>query len=167
MVINQALAGYQQQDAHEYMQFILDSLHLENGGSLEVKSADCSCVIHKLFYGKLQSTVTCDKCYNTTTTVEPIGDLSLDIRNQAKKRKADTKNSVSDLPLNIQDSLESFTHSEKLVAADYTCHNCNGTSQNATKQLSLRKLHLVLPIHLKVRTISLTFNSYADINQAF
>lgn len=132
------------------MQFILDSLHLENEGSSENKAADCSCVIHKVFYGQLQSSVTCEKCKNITLTLEPFGDLSLDIRNQARKRNAETKNLVQDLPLNLQNSLESFTYKEKLLTSDYSCQNCENTQQNAIKQLSLRKLPLVLPIHLKV-----------------
>ena len=153
------------------MQFILNSLHLENGRSSESKSADCSCIIHKVFYGQLQSSVTCDKCKNITTTLELFGDLSLDIRNQAKRRKAETKTPFHDAPLNLQDSLNSFTHKEKLSTSDYACHNCKNTQQNAIKQLSLRKLPLVLPIHLKVSALPeicfanlmLTYNSDLSI----
>ncbi|OCK84919.1 ubiquitin carboxyl-terminal hydrolase-like protein 22 [Lepidopterella palustris CBS 459.81] len=145
----QALAGYQQQDAHEYMQFILNALHAENGGSTsDSNSSDCNCVIHKTFYGKLQSTVTCDKCRNVTTALDPVMDLSLDLRSQAKKRKLDAETS-KDAAIDLRDCLERFTSREKLAAAEYTCHNCDGTQQNATKQLSIKRLPPVLPIHLK------------------
>ncbi len=87
----EALAGYQQQDAHEYMQFILNTLHLANGGSTDADE-DCKCVVHQTFCGKLSSTVTCDSCRNVTTALDPYMDLSLDVRTQPKKRKAEVSN---------------------------------------------------------------------------
>ncbi|OCK99419.1 ubiquitin carboxyl-terminal hydrolase-like protein 22 [Cenococcum geophilum 1.58] len=145
----QALAGYQQQDAHEYMQFVLNTLHLENGGSSsDSNSSDCNCIIHQTFYGKLQSTVTCDKCRNVTTALDPVMDLSLDLRSQAKKRKLDGE-AAKDAVIDLRDCLERFTAREKLAAAEYTCQNCDSTQQNATKQLSIKRLPPVLPIHLK------------------
>ncbi|KAF2869136.1 ubiquitin carboxyl-terminal hydrolase-like protein 22 [Massariosphaeria phaeospora] len=140
-----SLAGYQQQDAHEYMQFMLNTLHLQNGGSTD--SDDCACVIHQTFYGKLSSTVTCDKCRNVTTALDPYMDLSLDVRNQGKKRKLDS-NTGEDIRLDLRDCLERFTSREKLAAEDYMCQNCDG-GQHATKQLSIKRLPPVLSIHLK------------------
>ncbi|KKY14673.1 putative ubiquitin carboxyl-terminal hydrolase 22 [Diplodia seriata] len=147
----QALAGYQQQDAHEYMQFILNNLHVENDGTENNgKDGDeeCSCLIHKTFSGKLQSTVTCDKCHNVTTATDPVMDLSLDVRSQAKKRKLDG-NSEKNPAIDLRDCLDRFTGKEKLPAAEYSCEKCGGTQQSATKQLSIKKLPPVLPIHLK------------------
>jgi ubiquitin carboxyl-terminal hydrolase 22/27/51 len=143
------LAGYQQQDAHEYMQFILNSLHSANGGSTD---GDCSCIIHKTFYGKLSSTVTCDKCKNITTAQDPFMDLSLDLRHQAKKRKlnGEAKNTAEEGDsMLLQECLRRFTNVEHLAAAEYTCQKCDGPC-DATKQLSVRSLPPVLSIHLKV-----------------
>lgn len=147
----QALAGYQQQDAHEYMQFMLNTLHLQNGGSTD--SDDCKCVVHQTFYGKLSSTVTCDNCRNTTTALDPYMDLSLDVRNLPKKRKVEGGGS-NDGQLDLRDCLDRFTGREKLGAAEYTCQKCD-SGQNATKQLSIKRLPLVLPVHLKVRPMQL------------
>jgi ubiquitin carboxyl-terminal hydrolase 22/27/51 len=141
-----ALAGYQQQDAHEYMQFMLNTLHLQNGGSTD--SEDCRCVVHQTFYGKLSSTVTCDNCRNTTTALDPYMDLSLDVRNLPKKRKLEG-GAKDQAQLDLRDCLERFTGREKLGAAEYTCQNCD-SGQNATKQLSIKRSPPVLPIHLKV-----------------
>ncbi|KAL6709589.1 hypothetical protein ACN47E_001524 [Coniothyrium glycines] len=142
----EALAGYQQQDAHEYMQFILNTLHLANGGSTD--SEDCKCIVHQTFCGKLSSTVTCDNCRNVTTALDPYMDLSLDVRSQAKKRKLNASSSNELPPLDIRDCLERFTVKEKLGSAEYTCRNCD-SPQNATKQLSIKRLPPVLSIHLK------------------
>ncbi|KAJ4300672.1 hypothetical protein N0V90_002760 [Kalmusia sp. IMI 367209] len=140
----EALAGYQQQDAHEYMQFMLNTLHLQNGGSTD--SEDCNCIVHTTFYGKLSSTVTCDSCRNTTTALDPYMDLSLDIRNLSKKKKAES--SADELQMGLQNCLDRFTGREKLGAAEYTCQKCD-SGQNATKQLSIKQLPPVLPVHLK------------------
>lgn len=161
---NSSLAGYQQQDAHEYMQFLLHSLHEENSGHNDElndnahNEANCDCVIHRTFYGKLQSNVTCDKCRNITTRVEPVMDLSLDIKAQVKRRKLDQKraeaaaatDSAEQPPrdIEIQDCLERFTSKEKLGSEGYVCQKC-GSGQSATKQLSIKRLPPCLPIHLK------------------
>jgi ubiquitin carboxyl-terminal hydrolase 22/27/51 len=127
------------------MQFMLNTLHLTNGGSTD--SEDCKCIVHQTFYGKLSSTVTCDKCKNVTTALDPYMDLSLDIKSQAKKRKANA-GAGNEMQLNLRDCLERFTAMEKLESAQYTCRNCD-SPQNATKQLSIKRLPAVLSIHLK------------------
>ena len=84
-----SLAGYSQQDAHEYLQFILNSLHSANVEEEdEKKSNNCACIIHNTFGGLLQSTVTCSKCKNVTTARDPFMDLSLDVRKDSAKKKA-------------------------------------------------------------------------------
>lgn len=142
----EALAGYQQQDAHEYMQFILNTLHLANGGSTDSDTDDCKCVVHQTFYGKLSSTVTCDSCRNVTTAQDPYMDLSLDIRNHKKRKVSSDKG--DEVPFDLRDCLERFTAKEKLGSAEYTCRNCD-KPQNATKQLSIKRVPPVLAVHLK------------------
>ena len=129
------------------MQFFLNNLHLTNGGSTD--SEDCDCIIHKTFYGKLQSTVTCDQCNNVSTALDPYMDLSLDIRSHKRRKNAD-KN--EDPGLDLRDCLDRFTAREKLESAQYTCRSCD-SPQNAIKQLSVKLLPPVLTIHLKVRLI--------------
>jgi ubiquitin carboxyl-terminal hydrolase 22/27/51 len=77
-------------------------------------------------------------------------DLSLDVRIQGKKRKMIAEKG-EETPLDLRDCLERFTVKEKLGSAEYTCRNCD-SPQNATKQLSIKRLPPVLSIHLKVRT---------------
>lgn len=132
------------------MQFILNTLHLTNGGSTDSDSEDCKCMVHQTFYGKLSSTVTCDSCRNVTTALDPYMDLSLDIRNLPKKRKANVEKGAEETQLDLRDCLERFTAKEKLGSADYTCRKCD-SPQNATKQLSIKRLPPVLAVHLKVR----------------
>lgn len=76
------MAGYSQQDAHEFFISVLDTLHANTTTSentLVTKS--CSCIIHSLFSGQMHSIVTCGQCQNVTKAVDPFLDLSLDMAN--------------------------------------------------------------------------------------
>ncbi|KAL3479476.1 hypothetical protein BJX99DRAFT_71307 [Aspergillus californicus] len=142
------LAGYQQQDAHEYYQFLVDKLHTSAEGNRESHEKGCACFFHRTFYGKLRSSVTCDKCGNVTKTEDPIVDLSLDVQVQAKKRAMGGGTGPSATPT-LVGCLESFTSPEKLMAGVYNCSGCGGTPQKATKQLRIKRLPAILCMQLK------------------
>lgn len=143
------LAGYQQQDAHEYLQFILNSLHTTNleEDEKEEKAEDCNCVIHRAFCGLMRSTVVCSKCKNVTAAVDPFMDLSLDLKSAGPKKKKNDP-PVAPQAVNLTDCLDRFTSPEVLPASDYRCRECD-SQQTATKRLALSRLPPVLPIHLK------------------
>lgn len=150
-----SLAGYQQQDAHEYLQFILNSLHSANidEDEKEQKAEDCDCIIHRTFCGLLRSTVQCSKCKNVTAATDPFMDLSLDLRSAGsampKKKKALNAAPVEKPPpIDLTECFDRFTSPEQLAAADYRCRSCD-SPQNATKRMSLSRLPPVLPVHLK------------------
>lgn len=164
------LAGYSQQDAHEYLSFILNSLHTANTGedddevSTPARAKDaktCDCIVHQTFAGILKSTVTCSACKNTTATYDPFVDLSLDIKTtssaSASKKKKPLPNgnsngtpstSNSDLSTSLTSHLDRFTAPETLSSDSYHCVKCN-SAQTASKRLKLSSLPPVLPIHLK------------------
>ncbi|KAK7475420.1 hypothetical protein BaRGS_00033370 [Batillaria attramentaria] len=76
------LAGYEQQDAHEFLIAALDVLHRHCQGTNGISysnSHHCSCIIDQIFTGGLQSDVTCKECNNVSTTIDPIWDISLDL----------------------------------------------------------------------------------------
>lgn len=150
-----SLAGYQQQDAHEYLQFILNNLHNANleEDEKEEKAEDCTCVIHQTFCGIMRSTVACSRCKNVTSAYDPFIDLSLDVKSAGpkKSKKGQANGMATAQPqqiIDLSECLDRFTAAESLQAADYTCRTCDGP-QNAIKRLSLSRLPAVLPIHLK------------------
>ncbi|KAI5806273.1 hypothetical protein EDC01DRAFT_639370, partial [Geopyxis carbonaria] len=165
----QTLAGYQQQDAHEYLQFLLNQLHTTNAASTTASTAeasssttssattsattssttdasppDCKCIIHRSFYGKLQSDVTCESCRNVTTAFDPVMDLSLDLRIKDRK-KAEARGAVVQ---SLQQCLARFTTTERLGVNEYNCGKCAGPRE-ATKQLTVKQLPPVLCVQLK------------------
>jgi ubiquitin carboxyl-terminal hydrolase 22/27/51 len=80
-------------------------------------------------------------------------DLSLNLRQQVKRRKLDPKVNGAETPLELSTCLKNFTSSEKLEVDAYTCQSkeCGATPQKARKHLTIKKLPPTLCIQLKVR----------------
>lgn len=152
-----ALAGASEQDAHEFLQFVLDEFHqshfesmvlskVENGqdhntpGS-EVIDMSCGCVAHRTFCGELESRITCKVCGNVTRTVDPMMDLSLEVKNI--KNSTSSKKGI----VKLEDCLDKFTSTERLDAM-YHCKTCM-KRQSVDKQLKMKRLPFVLSIQLK------------------
>lgn len=74
------LAGYAQQDAHEFFISALNQLHKSAYGSTSIS---CICIIHEVFGGQLQSDQKCDKCGNASSKVDPILDVSLQLKEKS------------------------------------------------------------------------------------
>ncbi|KAJ1545489.1 guanine nucleotide-binding protein subunit beta 1, partial [Cladochytrium tenue] len=89
---NTAFAAYAQQDAHEFFMAVVNEVHNNCCGTAQSASpaavGSCACIVHQVFSGCLQSEVTCARCHNTTTTLDPILDLSLTIRHAPKSAAA-------------------------------------------------------------------------------
>ncbi|KAI8973886.1 hypothetical protein BDB01DRAFT_807992 [Pilobolus umbonatus] len=173
------LAGYAQQDAHEFFISVLNTIH---SGCEEQKLANCQCIIHTTFAGLLQSNVTCLRCGNVTTTCDPMLDISLGLRPVEKKKRqlaipSSLQNSQSKLlggntkehgshdssgrrhsddstrggrqGNTLLDCLDRYTQPERLGSNEYSCSKCGNTFQEATKQLSIKSIPPVLSIQLK------------------
>jgi len=150
------LASNKEQDAHEFFQFLTEELHEINGGgrpslledspvakrSKTGNEPNCKCIVHQTFYGKLQSTITCQNCGDVNASIESFLDLSLglDVLSKKKGLKAPTQSALS-----LQKCLdEEYIRPER---CEYTCHQCG--TQEAKKQLSIKSLPNVLCIQLK------------------
>lgn len=115
-------------------------------------NGDCQCIAHRVFYGLLRSDVTCMACGFTSTTYDPCLDISLNLdtnvsltENGKKLTKRDGEGSMSTL----LGCLDLFTRPEKLGSDQKLyCQNCQ-QRQNSLKQMSIRKLPLVLSLHVK------------------
>lgn len=128
------LAGYEQQDAHEFLVALLYKLHEHLGG----RAFGCECVIHKTFSGVLQSSVTCLGCGTCSPVFDPFMDIALDV---VPPVGSDT--------LTLQTCLDRFCAVETLPGGSYVCAACQSTFREAHKQLSIRKPPLTLCFQLK------------------
>ncbi|TEB19403.1 cysteine proteinase [Coprinellus micaceus] len=132
-VASSELSGYAQQDAHEFFIATLNQIHSTCRGSTNVS---CNCVIHSTFAGQLQSDVKCERCGNTTSTIDPTLDISLELK--------------GNLPENtLAACLRRYTQPERLGPKEYSCSKCAKGSPEASKRLSIRKLPPVLSIQFK------------------
>jgi len=149
------LSSTQEQDAHEFFQFLTEELHEINshGGRLSETPSkkakhnhdpDCKCIVHQTFYGKLQSTIKCQACGDINSSFESFVDISLGLDVLVKKKN------LKAAPLTLQGCLdEEYIKSE---ACDYSCNSC--PTNKATKQLSIKSLPNTLCIQLKVGPLS-------------
>lgn len=158
------LAGYDQQDAHEFFITYLDLLHqhltkndVPNG--VCNGTSTCTCAIDQIFTGCLQSDVRCHQCNNISTTIDPFWDISLDlVQNEDRLSDSasvcssvsvDSEPSDEEPPVSLEECLERFTRPERLGSeAKIRCSRCC-MLQESTKQLSLKQLPIVVCIHVK------------------
>ncbi|KAJ7922392.1 hypothetical protein B0H13DRAFT_1983023 [Mycena leptocephala] len=133
------LAGYQQQDAHEFFISTLNHIHSTSRGSTNVS---CNCIIHSTFAGQLQSDVVCERCGNVTSTVDPMLDISLELRGKAGE--------VMSGENTLTGCLKRYTQPEKLGPKQYSCAKCGRLRMyEVSKRLSIRKLPPVLSFQFK------------------
>lgn len=127
---------FQQEDAHEFLQCLLDKLEscysgFECNNTLHSGSDN---MVKQVFGGRLISMLGCCNCGHWSDTFEPSIDLSLEIEN------------ASDL----HTALESFTKLEKLEDPEtkFTCEHCK-EQVSVEKQLMLDQVPSVAAFHLK------------------
>ncbi|XP_066524523.1 ubiquitin carboxyl-terminal hydrolase 3 [Hoplias malabaricus] len=158
--------GYQQQDAHEFLRYMLDHLHRELQGSKnglpgpslipdrpDLTSDNKCCingtptVVTSVFGGVLQNEVNCLICGTESKKFDPFLDLSLDIPSQFRVKR--TKDQEPGPTCNLHNCLLSFTDLEELDETElYMCHKCK-KRQKSTKKFWVQKLPKVLCLHLK------------------
>ncbi|KAI8853133.1 ubiquitin carboxyl-terminal hydrolase 42-like protein [Chytridium lagenaria] len=124
-----------QEDAHEFLRYLIDSLQdssIFGFEKVEVRQKE-STIVHQIFGGYLQSQVACSKCQYRSNTVETILDISLEVRGCDSIEKA----------------LRHFTKPEHLIKNNqYFCSQCKA-HVDATKKLSILQAPNVLALHLK------------------
>lgn len=154
--VKRSLAGYSEQDAHEFWQFLVHQIHKndtknskyiqskESTPSLDNQSfkssnTNCDCIIHKTFSGTLESTLTCTVCGHSRKIEDPMLDVSLEIQN----KQGEKRTSLEDL----HSCFRKYTRAEELDVL-YECDFCQKKTK-VTKRLRLNRLPPVLSIQLK------------------
>ncbi|XP_024318308.1 ubiquitin carboxyl-terminal hydrolase 23 isoform X2 [Brachypodium distachyon] len=135
--ISRSFRNYRQEDAHELMVNLLESMHkccLPSGMPSQSPSAYEKSLVHRIFGGRLRSQVKCVSCSHCSSKFDPFLDLSLEIANAATLVKA----------------LQNFTEEELLDDGEkqYNCQHCR-QKVAAKKRFTIDKAPDVLTIHLK------------------
>ncbi|XP_050420925.1 ubiquitin carboxyl-terminal hydrolase 36 isoform X2 [Adelges cooleyi] len=137
------LSTYRQEDAHEFLRYLIESMercYLSVLG-LAAKSLDNyskeTTPINQIFGGYIRTEVTCGKCRHVSTTFQHFQDLILDIR------QSDT----------VNDALNNYFEKEPLDES-YVCERCR-RQVAADKKFSIEKAPNVLCIQLKRYSVGL------------
>ncbi|KAF2925519.1 ubiquitin carboxyl-terminal hydrolase 23 isoform X2 [Oryza sativa Japonica Group] len=135
--ISRSFRNSRQEDAHELMVNLLESMHkccLPSGVPSESPSAYEKSLVHKIFGGRLRSQVKCTQCSHCSNKFDPFLDLSLDIGKATSLVRA----------------LQNFTAEELLDGGEkqYQCQRCR-KKVVAKKKFTIDKAPYVLTIHLK------------------
>jgi len=151
------LAGYEQRDAHEFLQAFLDVLgkHVRRTDAIAKKMSAKSSpsginarmagpakprekdIVKYLFEGTLRSVLICSKCGYKRSQPEPFMNISLPISKEVARHAK----------LSVETCLEHFTKPEELVDP-VQCPSCE-IKTKTRKQHSFAKLPRVLCLHLK------------------
>ncbi|XP_048838096.1 ubiquitin carboxyl-terminal hydrolase 2-like isoform X2 [Brienomyrus brachyistius] len=152
--------GYNQQDAQEFLRFLLDGLHNEVNrvtarprGHVEdldhlpddekgkrmwnryLEREDSKIV--DLFVGQLKSSLTCCQCGYCSTVFDPFWDLSLPI---AKKGHGE---------VSLMECMRLFTKEDVLDGDEKpTCYRCKAR-RKCTKKFTIQRFPKILVLHLK------------------
>jgi len=155
--------GYQQQDAHEFLRYMLDRLHTElllllpsrfrNDRIDEVLRgaplAKSHSVVTSVFGGTLQSEVTCLNCRTTSKKQDPFLDISVDIPQQFTGPVRKPKDKDGSQNCHIHHCLQKFVETEELADSErFFCNSCK-SKQPSTKKFLIRRLPNVLCLHVK------------------
>ncbi|XP_068172910.1 ubiquitin carboxyl-terminal hydrolase 2-like isoform X2 [Antennarius striatus] len=151
--------GYNQQDAQEFLRFLLDGLHNEVNrvtvkprGTIEdfdhlpdeekgkkmwskyLEREDSKVV--DLFVGQLKSSLTCSHCGFCSTVFDPFWDLSLPIAKGYGE-------------ISLMDCMRLFTKEDVLDGDEKpTCYRCKAR-RRCTKKFTIQKFPKILVLHLK------------------
>ncbi|XP_043232925.1 ubiquitin carboxyl-terminal hydrolase 2-like isoform X2 [Amphibalanus amphitrite] len=152
--------GYQQQDAQEFLRYLLEGLHedvnrvtsrpkpittdIDDSLSASQKSMEAwkrflrleNSKFVDLFVGQLKSTLRCTVCGHASVTFDPFWDLSLPIPSRSGQ-------------VRLQACFDLFTKEEVLDGDEKpTCSKCQ-KRQKCTKSFSIQKFPRILVVHLK------------------
>ncbi|GAB1602415.1 ubiquitin carboxyl-terminal hydrolase 22-like [Argonauta hians] len=141
------LAGYEQQDAHEFLIAALDVLHRHCKGTNGISYNNphhCNCIIDQIFTGGLQSDVTCQECNNVSTTIDPIWDISLDlgpgppcsIPTTAPSSNNNNTNNNNPMTNNSNNNNNNNATTTTTTTTNNTSNNNNNNANNTTSNSS-------------------------------
>mmetsp|Transcript_26131 Transcript_26131/g.62160 ORF Transcript_26131/g.62160 Transcript_26131/m.62160 type:complete len:352 (-) Transcript_26131:103-1158(-) len=138
---NELFRGFMHQDAHEFLNFLLNNLaeilekeargqRQANGNAVEGRARTW---VHEIFHGKLVNETRCMMCETVTSREEDFLDLSLDIEQNSS----------------LTSCFRNFSSTETLGQEDkFFCDSCC-CLQEAEKCMKIKQLPNVLLLHLK------------------
>ncbi|RKP39185.1 hypothetical protein BJ085DRAFT_43723 [Dimargaris cristalligena] len=130
---NELFRGTMHQDAHEFLNYILNAIVEDGSLHSSTASDDYKTWLHTLFEGILTNETKCLTCETVSSREESFLDLSIDIEDHSS----------------VTSCLRQFSASEILCQKNkFYCDECGGL-QEAEKRMKVQKLPNILALHLK------------------
>ncbi|KAJ4948345.1 hypothetical protein JOQ06_019880 [Pogonophryne albipinna] len=118
---NELFDNYMQQDAHEFLNYLLNTIETQQTW------------VHEIFQGTLTNETRCLNCEAVSSKDEDFLDLSVDVEQNTS----------------ITHCLRGFSNTETLCSEyKYYCEQCR-SKQEAQKRMRVKKLPMILALHLK------------------
>lgn len=157
-----------QEDSHEFLRLLIDAMqkscHQARNTSHQSHRNDANASLSSrhddeypfsLFRGTVESNVTCDSCRHSSSTLDPIEDIGLEVtptlNSSSTLNTASNANAGSSSPhaalADVSCAFQRFARVEALDAG-YKCEEC-GKVGRATKQSRLASIPPILTLHLK------------------
>lgn len=129
---NEMFRGAMHQDAHEFLNFLVNSL-IETANAYSSEHPTQQSHLPGIFEGLLTSETKCLSCESVSTRDEKFLDLSIDLQQNTS----------------LTNCLKMFSQSEMLTGSNkFFCEKCHSL-QEAAKTIKLKKLPPILALHLK------------------
>ncbi|XP_038196734.1 ubiquitin carboxyl-terminal hydrolase 17-like protein A [Arvicola amphibius] len=125
-----AFHKYKQEDAHEFLMFTLNAMHESclRGSKHSEAPSENNTPIHAIFGGSWRSQIKCLHCQDTSDSLNPFLDISLDIHEAQS----------------VNQALEDLVQAEVLYGDNaYHCDHCQGKT-TASKTLTIQTAPKVL-----------------------
>jgi len=154
-----------QEDSHEFLRLLIDAMQKScqqarpqdnpqddspTSEEQDDETAKDSEYPFSLFRGSVESNVTCESCKASSSTLDPIEDIGLEV-NAAPTTSERLSRNTSPVPFSalhdVQAAFQRYAKVEELDAG-YKCEKC-GKVGRATKQSRLAAIPPILTLHLK------------------
>ena len=184
-VCNDRFRGMNQQDTHEFVTFLIDSLHEDLNrvkSKIYIKKEERDLpddikskiewnnflrrnqsILVDLFYGQFKSTVTCQECKKTCVDFNSFSSLSLNLTNSKKNEKNSTNNELTSKldNLNLNLNINQKTNNENLMTTieeskNEEEKNNENESDNIEKKIIQNNENIKKNLTVNVRTENIT-----------
>ncbi|CAO3595509.1 unnamed protein product [Absidia cylindrospora] len=133
-----------QEDAHEFLMFLLDAIHkstIQGYGKLDA-NMERTAFVYQIFGGQLRSQLRCRSCNAKSDTFDNFLDLSVDLQKATSVHSA------------LEDFIKVDIIGDNDPDTKYLCNSCE-QKVNAEKQITVHELPSYLCVHLKRFTFDL------------
>ncbi|KAN0019138.1 hypothetical protein ACTFIU_002340 [Dictyostelium citrinum] len=155
---NELFSSFMHQDAHEFLNFLLNSIaeflqkqqknKHQSQSQQSTEKKEYKTLVHEIFEGTLTNETKCLTCESITNKDESFLDLSIDIEQNKS----------------LTNCLSNFSSIEILSKNDkFFCDQCNSL-QEAQKRMKIKKLPNTLIIHLKRFKYMENIQQYTKLN---